>query len=473
MLDSMFKGLNLCAPATLASAGIAATNSPCGGLATTYGAIGTTVAGVPQTSAQQLRLLPTLVAGTAFNSLLANGNYAPLAGFINTLNYVKTAGCSVALGDAGNCNVPDLPATAGQLVNGAAMRFNGLFPENFIVNNPQYSAVNYFTNLGHSNYHSMQVEGTYRPTQGVSLQGTYTFSKNLGLPGTFTNPVDRHKDYTIVNSNRPQQLRTNAVFELPMGPNKVIAGNSTGAVARAIEHWQLGMIYNYNTGTYSNIGVQSMLYANATPDVVPSAFTAAAMKALSDGKVTWDTRNTSGTGIEGRYFGDLFGTVPDPQCATVTSVNGLNANNKCSLRALAYIVPAGTPGSVTVTDTVAVQNPLYPDQPSNTINVTRTRSGIIVLQHPQPGTRGTLGQNTIKNVGNYSLDANISKQFRITESKAVLIRIDTTNVLNHPTPNGPNLTLNPVGFPATVLPFGQITAKTGGRAFQGQVRFNF
>jgi hypothetical protein len=108
---------------------------------------------------------------------------------------------------------------------------------------------------------------------------------------------------------------------------------------------------------------------------------------------------------------------------------------------------------------------------SNTVNATRTRSGVIVLQNPLPGTRGTLGQNTVRTIGSYALDANISKQFRLTESKSIQIRIDTTNVLNHPTPGAPNLAFNPVF--GVNLPFGQITSKSGGRAFQGQLRFSF
>jgi hypothetical protein len=79
-----------------------------------------------------------------------------------------------------------------------------------------------------------------------------------------------------------------------------------------------------------------------------------------------------------------------------------------------------------------------------------------------------MGQSTIRNIGNYTLDTTIGKQFRITESKSVQLRIDTTNVLNHPTPGAPNLNMN-----STTAPFGQITTKSGGRAFQGQVRFNF
>jgi len=392
------------------------------------------------------------------------------------VNYVKSG--STALGTCttglvGNCGLPDLP-TGLNAVTGSVMRNSGLFPENFIVNNPQYAAVNYYNNLGHSNYHSLQVEGTYRPIQGVTMQGTYTFAKNLGLPGTFTNPVDRHQDYSIVNSNRPQSLRTNAVFELPIGPNKLVMGNSSGMLARAIERWQVSVIYNYSAGGYSTLSANNMLYGNGTPDVVWTPFTQEALDILSSGKVEWGTRKSSTTspGLEGRYFGEHFSTVnvADPQCAGVTPLQNLNGGTtpRCTLRALAYIVPDGTPGAITVTDTYPVQNPAFPNDPSNIINAPRTRSGVIVLQNPQPGTRGTLGLNTIRTIGTYAFDANISKQFRISESKSLQVRIDTTNVLNHPTPGNPTFNIN-----QTTTPFGQITGKSGGRAFQGQVRFSF
>jgi hypothetical protein len=454
LLDQMFAGINLCPPS--ANCTVTPGQGP-------FAAIGSVnSSGVLQTAAMQMR------SNTQFATNLAQGNFAGLAGTINTFNYAKTApGAACTTGSLGNCGLPDLP-TGLNAVQGAAMRFSGLFPENFIVNNPQYTTVNYLTNMGHSNYHSLQVEGTWRPIQGITMQGTYTYAKNLGLPGTFTNPVDRHKDYTIVNNSRPHTIRTNAVFELPIGPNKLLLGNSSGALARAVERWQLGVIYNYNTGGYATIGTQAMLYGNATPDVVDTPFTAAAMKALTTGNTDFDTRNTSSTGLEARYFGDQFATVADPQCATVTTLQGLNtvANPRCTLRALAYIVPDGTPGSVPVTDTIAVAN--NPNYPQNTTNVTRTRSGVIVLRHPQPGTRGTLGQNTMRQIGNYALDTSLSKNFRISESKSLVVRIDTTNVLNHPTPNQPSFNMN-----STVTPFGQITAKGGGRAFQGQLRLNF
>ncbi len=37
----------------------------------------------------------------------------------------------------------------------------------------------------------------------------------------------------------------------------------------------------------------------------------------------------------------------------------------------------------------------------------------------------------------WTLDGNLSKNFRISESKAIQFRMDATNIFNHPTPGDP------------------------------------
>ena len=96
-----------------------------------------------------------------------------------------------------------------------------------------------------------------------------------------------------------------------------------------------------------------------------------------------------------------------------------------------------------------------------------TRPSVVVLQNPQPGKRGNLGQNTVIGLGSYRFDMNLGKTFRVTESKSLVVRFDAQNVLNHPQPGAPSLAMN------STTPWGQITTKTGGRLFQGTLRFNF
>jgi hypothetical protein len=409
LLDQILAGMNICSTGCTAGP--------------VYGPIGSTTASGYQSAALQMR------SHSSFQNNLANGNFVALASTINTLSD---------------------PAFFPP-VNGSALRRNG-FPDNFIATNPQFGTLGYFTNINYNNYHALQAQVSMRPVAGFSGQATYSWSRNLGL-GSITNPVDRAADYTNIGNNPGHSLRTNGTLELPLGPNKLFLGNSSGWVARLIERWQLGLIYNLNTGAPTSITATAMLYDNGVPDIVFPVD-------LNEMKgVRWGIQN--GPFLEGRYLdnNDKFVKVTDPQCATVTPLQGLNANNRCTLSAVAMAVDASSPGAV---------NRVFPDG--------QTRPSVVVLQHPQPGRKGTLGNNAVVGLGTWRFDANLGKTFQLTESKSLQVRFDAQNVLNHPQPNNPNLSINGAG------PFGQITdtvffgttyAKTGGRMMQGQLRLNF
>jgi hypothetical protein len=380
LLDQMFQGVNLI-----------------GGSGT--GPVGTPVNGVLQTGAGQLR------AATVSNlrNNLANGNYLAVANTLFTLNYDSRI----------NPGLPTIPA----LVQGAVLRLNG-FAENFIKTNPQFSSATLQSNLGNTNYHSLQLQSTLRPTAGVNLQATYTWSKLLGRTGPYTNPVDRGPDYTLQTGDVRHQFRTNGSFDLPLGPGQLLLGKSQGVLARAIEGWQMGWIIDLESGTPTNIGAQSMLYANGVPDKVgpfdPHV-----------GKVQWQNG-----AVAGNYFGSAYTQVTDPQCALVAT----------SIRTLCTLT--------------AIQN----------------SSGTIVLQNPQPGTRGNLGQNVIENPGQWSLNTSMSKGFKVKERMNLKFRADATNILNHPTPANPFLNINST---STSGPFGNIATKTGNRQLQAMLRLEF
>jgi hypothetical protein len=226
-------------------------------------------------------------------------------------------------------------------------------------------------------------------------------------------------------------------------------GNSSGVLARAIEGWRFGFVYNLSTGNWMSFGAQSTQYANGVPDVVNADLY---QELIADAGVKWGLP-TSNNFAEGAYFDPAKWTrVTDPQCGTVSPAI-TQGSVRCTLLAVAKIVPANTPGAlVTARDTAG--NP--------------TQYGVVVLQNPQPGQRGNLGQNVIKGPATWRFDSNLEKSFRITESKSLRLRADAFNVLNHPQPGNPNLSIN-----LATGPLGQITTKTGGRTFQGQLRFQF
>src|SRR5262249_33634775 len=81
-------------------------------------------------------LTATGVTGT-LQSNLANGNYVAVARILNLANYQSQF----------NTGLPPIPAGT----NGAILRFNKTLPENFIVTNPQFAAINWISNNASNN----------------------------------------------------------------------------------------------------------------------------------------------------------------------------------------------------------------------------------------------------------------------------------------------------------------------------------
>jgi hypothetical protein len=94
------------------------------------------------------------------------------------------------------------------------------------------------------------------------------------------------------------------------------------------------------------------------------------------------------------------------------------------------------------------------------------------LANPLPGNQGNLGALTMRTVSRWYFDASASKRFRISESKTLALRIDTSNFFNHPTPGDPVGLANLNSLTAGSN-FGQITTKTGSRTFQASLRLTF
>ena len=395
---------------------------------------------------------------TTFRDALANGDFVTLA---NSLNYFN----GVGTGPSGTVPV-SITGERGTVMKRANLGFNvpggttipggpvvpaGLFPANWISANPQFgtgtgigAGANYWSNNGTSKYHSLQLQGTMRPTHGITFQATYIFSKSMQTPltsfaagnglttaQTYTNPVERNKDWQLSPGNAKHDFKGYGTFELPFGPGKLLFSGSHGVLARVIEGWQASAVVNLSAGQPANISASYVnptvignsptgLYGNSVPDIVGNF--------PRDGKVNWVSVSNPNDHNFGSYFGS-FTRTKDPQCTAVAS----ELASFCTLQA--------------VTDS----------------------SGKIVLQNPQPGTRGSLGLASLTLPGNWSFDASLSKSVRIAEGKTLSIRMDSTNVLNHPTPSSPFLNIN-----GTTAPFGSIQDKGNQRRFfKGSVRLTF
>ncbi len=392
-----------------------------------FGPVGTTLDGVQQTAGLHLR------SDSRFRTDLANGDFAEIANTIGELNYLTQY----------NPTLPPIPSgVTGAVLGHADTLYPGQFPANFVVANPQLNNIQYVTNDVSSNYHSGYLRFTLRPTAGLSSQTTYTWSKSMGYPGgsDWTNPLDRNpNDYQILGSTRVHELRTHGVFTLPMGPNQPLFGDSSGALARIVEGWQMSWIANVNTGApltistfapagfFGGTGVNH-LYDSGVPDAVGSP---EAIKELfrTGGKVAFGTSPDLAS-TDGTYFGTPgadFQMVSDPQCNAIHS----SLSGACTMTAIA------------------------------------DASGQILLQNPHPGNRGTFGQTQLFGPGRWRFDASLSKLIQLDESKALQFRVDAQNVFNHPEPNAPIVNVNDGDF-------GLIEGKNDQhRLFQLEVRLNF
>ena len=370
-----------------------------------------------------LRTSTRTVGGVQLRRMLANGNYSGLASAISSWSN------------------PSAPL--GTTDNGWLLRTAG-FGENFVVANPQFSAVNVQGNRGYTNYHSMQAQVTMRPTAGVSLSASYTLSKNLGISGSGpTDPRDFDADYTVTSNDRRHVFTSYGTFELPFGPKGLFLKSNNGIVSRLLESWEMSWVMSMSSGTPINwTSTVPMLYGTGVPDLV--------------GDFPWDKVGYywPDKASRGNILKNSLKYVNDPQ------------RNPGNISGFGY---------VTSLDSLNSQCTLFAAADEN---------DKIILQNPVPGTRGNFGFNKIYGLGSWNLDMALSKAIRITEGKSLQFRVDVTNIFNHPTPGGSATATTPGAItyyasnPALNLAggatyIGDLNAKAGQRSFQARIRIDF
>jgi len=472
LLDQMFAGLDLHGTA-----------------GTGYGPVGTVVSGVYQTGAAHLR------RNSTFTANLANGNFIGLVSSLYNLNSTSSTttgllqnlpagvtGVSARVQRNG-CDrmangysyvqqtAPGVFATGFTASNATPLR---CFPEDYMITNPQFAGLQGFdnamlhTNYGWNNYNALQTEFTLRPTQGTSFQATYAFDKIMDFPAPYFNPttfIDPKKpsnDYVENWATTSHDFRVSGTFELPIGPNRLFLGNSSGWIARALERWSVSIIERNTSGLPRDAyGAQMMSHGGGgdrpypRPDII--------------GPWVKPQLNPTWIGNNGWMYGspDLFTNFKDPQCTTDVA-NGRIASNpdsgtaagqfnfgaSCTLTGLAAIVPSNFAGAYPVLDA--------------TTGAPTGKYAVNLLQNSKPGTQGNFPHSKLILPRRQTLDANISKSFNLTEGKSLQLRFDAANVLNHSNWNEPTLSIQSANF-------GRATGKgtPGNRVLQAQVRVNF
>jgi hypothetical protein len=184
---------------------------------------------------------------------------------------------------------------------------------------------------------------------------------------------------------------------------------------QVISGWQLGGIFNYNTGVPLSLtsGIQTITTTGANPNVLGPVKNMGKVTKLPGGVVN--------------YFNG-YTQIVDPTFTPVTT-NGLSTGytNK------------------------AILDP----------------QGNLLFVNPQPGERGNLGFTTLRGPGETRFDLNMMKKFRVTETKEFEVRVDAINVLNTPNFAAPAVSINGNNN------FGRITNASGARRFILNARVNF
>ena len=469
LLAQLLAGLNL---NTTAGATTSTDNL---GVTRTFAPVGTVVNGVFQSGAAHLRRSSTFQNSLSFgdfnavaNQLInltpstAQGRVGPVTDAVG--NPILAAGLRNGCDRLGLGYTMVQQTTVGgaQVANcGTAIPLR-CFPEDWLTTNPQYQAINYNGNFGHSNYHSLQTSVTVRPKYGMSGQFTWIWAKSMFLntstnAAIYVDPSNRNQNFTAQNINA-HQLRMNGTFELPLGPNKLFFGSLSGWKARILERWQTSVIFNASTGTPASLSPgQSQCYAPGTAangagcyfDVASPNWKnpEAKLKWYGDSGNVYALANSTTNNIITPYVGAADPSCSDPAIVTQGDKMGTTLG-----------VARTNPATGAAIAAVCTIQALYARNPDGT-------PGEVLLKYAGPGRKGNLGQTTIMGLGQWSLDMSASKNFRVSESKNFQIRLDAANVLNHPVPGAPSLSAGG--------PLGAITTKTGQRTVQGQLRVTF
>ena len=114
--------------------------------------------------------------------------------------------------------------------------------------------------IGNSSYNALQIDVNHRFSEGLSLRGVYTWSKALddgdslnqttagNAPGLISNPYNIKADWGLATYDVRNLAVISAVYELPFGKGKALAGNLNGFANNVVGGWSVNSIVLLQSG---------------------------------------------------------------------------------------------------------------------------------------------------------------------------------------------------------------------------------
>ncbi|MBL8229228.1 MAG: carboxypeptidase regulatory-like domain-containing protein [Bryobacterales bacterium] len=159
-----------------------------------------------------------------------------------------------------------LRGEAGAVANGIAFNAprmtrltNAGYPANLFVANPTVVGGGAFlmTNGGHSTYNAFQAEVRRRLRHGFLLQGSYAFAKAISnmlasSSAVFSQPTT-FRNSKLDKGPSPWDIRhaikTNWIYELPVGPGRRYFSTGPAVARKAMEGWEIAGVSRLQSGS--------------------------------------------------------------------------------------------------------------------------------------------------------------------------------------------------------------------------------
>jgi hypothetical protein len=228
---------------------------------------------------------------------------------------------------------------------------------------------------------------------------------------------NRSLDKRLLASSAHHIMRSNAIYDLPLGPGRRWATSSSW-IRHLVGGWQVGSIFNLFSGDPIGIYAYGATTFNSWDDNTPVHY----------GAIERHMGQVQRTGNGVIFFPGLAQTL-DPIIDTIPVAA---VRNRATIRA------------IRVGDA----------------------NGPLLLSNPAPGVLGPMNQRSLYGPMSFRFDANLIKTVRITEGINFQINAILENATNSPQWGNPNLDINDLNF-------GRITSAGGNRIVVLGARLNF